>query len=70
MAALGFLPDEPHVLCNGCGIRKSCCTKRGDLAQWVLKWGYRPKDEWHAMIVGAIFDVLLKRFPLRHGGEV
>jgi len=51
---------------------ENCTRERLSSHVWWahLKWGYRPKDEWHAMIVGAIFDVLLKRFPLRHGGEV
>jgi len=44
--------------------------KPGSHRWWAhLKYGYLVKDEGHAMIVGAIFDTLIKRFKVPARGE-
>lgn len=37
MADIGVQPREPHVVCDGCGIKCSAETKTGGPKQWLLK---------------------------------
>lgn len=42
LAALGLAPDEPHVVCDGCGLRANGTTRDGDAAAW-LRNGKAPR---------------------------
>lgn len=37
LEAHGLMPRDPHVVCDGCGRIATIYTKRGDVAQWMLK---------------------------------
>lgn len=38
----GFGVAEPHFTCDGCGVKKSCYTRHGMPAAWMLKSGKVP----------------------------
>jgi len=35
-AVLHMEPTEPHIVCDGCGLRRTVYTKRGAPAAWFL----------------------------------
>ena len=42
--ALGGMPRDPHIVCDGCGLRRTVYSKRGDVARWFL--ARKPAPGW------------------------
>lgn len=40
----GLYPEEPHIICDGCGRTKSVYNKNGDVSKWFLN--RKPSPGW------------------------
>jgi len=43
-AFLRMEPTEPCIVCDGCGLRRTVYSKRGDVARWFL--ARKPAPGW------------------------